>query len=320
MNNTLELLKENPRALQFLHALEGYDFTKTYVIIKGYGRFTHKTVMDAVHSRINADFVATLLIKPDSYINESLHYAVVLPTKLDAAKRDIKSYQYNIDYFFGVGDFEDTRKHKTKYYYIIAQKLENLANIPTPKTIDKTERVKPYFNKVNYYYSPHHKSSFISSIPVMLLDGSAYKTEIHPNGHYTLYSQYKNPEDIIDKSGYFVKDIRENLKRRAAALRIERERAAVMQANFITDENQINTKIKNAKNAIWEALQNAETDDDVRTVSKFIDILESATRAYNRYKNDKNNSKLNSISDTRSRFEYIESKLDCIVKWVNYNE
>lgn len=38
--------------------------------------------------------------------------------------------------------------------------------------------------------------------------------------------QHDQPEDILDRSGYYVRDRRENLKRRAAALRAEREKAA----------------------------------------------------------------------------------------------
>ena len=39
-------------------------------------------------------------------------------------------------------------------------------------------------------------------------------------------TQHDQPEDILDRSGYYVRDRRENLKRRAAALKAEREKTA----------------------------------------------------------------------------------------------
>lgn len=39
-----DLLKENRHALQFLHAVEGFDFQQPHTITKGAGRFTASSV------------------------------------------------------------------------------------------------------------------------------------------------------------------------------------------------------------------------------------------------------------------------------------
>lgn len=74
--------------------------------------------------------------------------------------------------------------------------------------------------------------------------------------------------DLIDKSGYLLRERREDLKRRAAALRAEREKAAFLAADNSAKVEELRGMIEARKNELVRQLQQATTAEAVREVEK----------------------------------------------------
>jgi hypothetical protein len=311
MNNTVkQLLTENKKALQFLHDARGFDFEKDFIVVKGYDKFTYKTVTDTIKSRIGDDFKAALYVKPVSvWTDENLHYVDIDDKFYTERNATVQYWNYDIDYFWGVGNFEDVRKHKTAYYYIVAQKTEYIGNRPAPRVVSRNERVKPFFDKVSYYYDSTRTRRFVSAIPVMLLDGSATMKEYKPNGDRVLYSQIKTPDEFIDKSGYFVGGRRAELKRHAAALRAEREKAAALASDFTYRENEINAQINIIKNRIAAALACAENSEDMTNVYNAVYSLKWAILTRDCYIKKRDNKTFASVNEIVNKLDDIEKLL-----------
>ncbi len=106
-----ELLKANKKALKYVAEVHGYDFQKPYKVTGILGKFTAKSI-----EKITGSNNALLLMSDDN----ELHAVKLNHGKFQA--KDIKGgYDYNIDYFYTQGDFEDKRKSGKTAVYIIQQ-------------------------------------------------------------------------------------------------------------------------------------------------------------------------------------------------------
>lgn len=125
------LLSINKKAFQFLHDVEGFDFEKPYFITEQPGKFTAYTVKKAIAEHLNpaACKISVFVVPTASRCLRDLYFATLRLDKFSACRRDGVSYWnyrtaapgLNIDYCFGVGDFEKLRKSETEKIYIIAQ-------------------------------------------------------------------------------------------------------------------------------------------------------------------------------------------------------
>ncbi len=121
-NAKKELLQINKNALKYIHDAYGYDFTKPYNITGFLGEFTVKNI-----EKITGSDKGLLLICHGEEIkicemNHGRFYA-----------KDLKSnYSYNINTFYGQGDFEEARKSGTLAAYVIQQDKQFIGN-PKPQ-------------------------------------------------------------------------------------------------------------------------------------------------------------------------------------------
>lgn len=253
------LLEENPKALQFLHHAHGFDFEKP-VFIGGFpGRFTHKMVTDMIKANIGPDYIAAILVKPsNAHYWKKLHHVAVGPYKFNIENSKVaKWYNYNIDYFFGVGDFEETRKHKTERVYIIAQHpdyaVQPKNNIPIVSGI----RYKMVDFRTAYDGRRNH---YVNEITLQQPDGGRETVKFEP--WHTFYGNEKrsdNINDYIDKSGYILRFRRMDLHGAAIALKKQHEKEALEKADFTERENDLLQKIAAVKKHLVSAIENAET-------------------------------------------------------------
>ena len=72
--------------------------------------------------------------------------------------------------------------------------------------------------------------------------------------------------DWIDKSGYLLAERRDDLRRRAAALRAEREKAAYMAADNSAEVEELRGMIEARKKEIVQQLQEATTAAELKEV------------------------------------------------------
>lgn len=271
MNNyTKALLTKNKKALQFLHAAQGFDFEAEHIVKAIEGRFTYNSVIKEIEKEVSGEYTAAVLVDPIStYRWESLHYAAMTWGKFQPLRvQGLPYWNYNIDYFFGIGDFEETRKKKTNRVYIIAQKTELLNPAKTNKGTDLSQRFR-------YVPSNHEKcwdrygNSYINRVQLMKLDGSAEEFEYNTNAtHYTGDNKPETIADVIDKSGYLIINRRRELKAAAKRLKADRERAAAISADFSKEEQKARDGIAAAKKYIADAITAADSWESGRKAAR----------------------------------------------------
>ena len=112
-----ELLKANKKALQYIHAAYGYDFTKPFTVTGFTGRFTAKSIEKATG---HTDGILL------AYHHGSMR-AVVLHRDGKFSANDSPRFS-GADYFYSQGDFEHTRKSGTSAAFLVNQAKEYRGN------------------------------------------------------------------------------------------------------------------------------------------------------------------------------------------------
>ncbi len=276
MDHKKELLKENKKALQFLHHAHGFDFESNVFISSIPGRFTYKMIRDHIAANIGDGYTAALLIKPAAgYIFKELHYATMENGrfKIDHDRRALQWWKYNIHDFYGVGAFENIRKNLTKRVYIIAQKNEL---IRTPKPEPKPENNTRYNIAKNgvRYCGDGRGSHWIDKVELLPRDGKRGKIEFSPYNRF--FGNEKRSDvitDHIDKSGYILRFRRMDLQSRARALKAERQRAAALAYDWSEREKKTAAGIAAAKKHIISMIEGAETYDDGKRIDAAAGVL-----------------------------------------------
>lgn len=297
MTKAKTLLKENKKALQFLHAAHGFDFEKDFFFKREKGRFTYNTVKKAIEEKINDNYVAAVLIKEsrNGWHNQKLHYAKLNGVKFEPLRANNLNYwKYDIDYFFSIGDFEETRKNGTDTVYIIAQKKEYI--LPTEKkTVDFSQRfILLEYDWAWTAYPNGHK--YINRIELKATDGKPDVIKIEPyNRFYGNEKKSGNVNDFIDKSGFLLRDKRFNLLQRANALRAERAKIAVDNKDYSEEENKLNAAIKEAREKLAAELLTIETEEAAQKLEKKLSSLRWALWCLERYNNKNANGDYSSI-------------------------
>ena len=266
MQNTIknDLLKKNPKALQFLHHAKGYDFTKPYVLRAIDGRFTFNMVAKAIQEAHAGNYVASLLVEhTEEYGSQELRFAVVGASKFDGTRvRDLEYWNYNIAYSWGVGDFEEMRKNKTKRVYIIVQDVECLT--PTgKKPVDLSQRFKldPKAWRAVEHHGDGRGNNYIGKLNLIRCDGSAKRFEYKPFEYGFYPSQEKRSDDLgdfLDKSGYLLRPGRMELKRKAIARKAEKDKKAVEAYDFSKEAESIADLFASARKHIVSLIEKAD--------------------------------------------------------------
>lgn len=306
------LLEDNARALQFLHTANGFDFEKPFLIIQAPGKFTANTVKKAIAENITGEYIAAVLIKnaDDGWRRSQLYFADFDGDKFDGARRrGLDYWNYNIDYFFSVGDFETTRKKRTEYIYIIAQAAQH-AGAPGAPLVDYSGR---FILTETRESGDGRGNTYISAFTVKETNGNKRKINIDLYGRVIYAAQKKsdNINDFIDKSGYLLKARRDDLQRRAAALKAERDRAAVLVADYSEKEKEINAKIATMRGNIAKRAGEILTESDAKNVEKMVYNLSRALWYYNYYQ-EKSAGNMYASTAQKDRtiktiFEYLEA-------------
>jgi hypothetical protein len=174
-----------------------------------------------------------------------------------------------MDDFFGVGDFEETRKHRTKAIYIIAQNTEHLHKYNAPN-LDTNARYN--FDKKDVYISGDGRGhSWVGSIYLQPQTGTKETIKWCPFSQFVPLDRQKAGTNIttyIDKSGYIVWSRSADRKHRARVLKAERERAAVLAADWTNRENELKNKLEKAKTHLCDLIQRATTRENAHDVRK----------------------------------------------------
>lgn len=284
MKNTIlkELLQQEPQALSVLHNAELYDFTKDFTILKHSGRFTiaalEKEAATAGHTADNSIIMCYTTGRkwdPDKLYMYKLTGAGKFEVEYKIWKYTTGRAYCKIDDFYAKSQLNDTRKQEEGLTtYIICQKKENQAT-ENPHPVDLANRfILKDFNKSGY-----KGESYIDRVHLKRTDdtGSAYTYNDHGQIIYTSYYKYTAIDEIIDKSGYIVNKKRDDLKRRAEALRADRAKAAYLQTDNAEIISGLEILFTETKAAIIEELKAAGTYEELKAVYKKLDTWHGLT-------------------------------------------
>lgn len=136
-----ELLQSRKKALAYIHDVYGYDFTKPYKVTGFLGKFTAKSIEKVTGSDTGILLVYSKREMKVCEMNDGKFYAKDLKRK----------YEYDIDTFYGQGDFEDERKSSYTAVYFIQQEKQY---IKKPKQEER---------KIYYGYRDNGKHEFDKS-------------------------------------------------------------------------------------------------------------------------------------------------------------
>ena len=295
------LLNENRKALQGLHAIVGMDFEKPFQIISDTGSFTYNSVLNILGKPdLDKEDVFVIYQSSKSWNKRKTYLAHVIKYgKFETLREDIEGYQtaYGWRWFsevFTKGDFEKIRKDKEKRYWIISQERKYI--IPKKQNeVDYSERMrfKVEFGKVQYAM-PYNKN------------GDWYYNNVIHRDFYGRYYPYTN----IDKSGYFNTN---NYYSRADALRAER--SAMEAAKFDNTEKlkEYTDRINHLNEAMQIILAGKFLDINYR---KVIDIMNYLRWIKGEYKVLMENN-FKSVSCIEGTLKYLDDKISDAEKCLN---
>lgn len=254
MKEIKNLLAENRKALQGLHAIANMDFEKPFIILERTGNFTYNSVLkdlndgSALYSygtRFYCKIKTTeynifVLYKRTDYNDNDMYIARLNDTKFETERKTIQGYEGAcgwrwLDTSIGREAFEKARKSSTGHYFIIAQEkqFENKRS----RSCSTADRFKLYYDrKTLRAATPYYRNS-----------DKWYDNIISPYDRRT-----------FDKSGYMQQV--NNYEQRVKALKAERSAAAAAKYDNTEKLVEFETRIEKLKTAIMENLK-AETTD-----------------------------------------------------------
>lgn len=168
MNEIKNLLAENRKALQGLHAIANMDFQQPFTIIERTGKFTYNSIMKELEKPDIDETNIFILYKSDKTWNYGKHYIARLTNgKFESDRGTIKGYEAAsgwrwFDTMIGKADFEECRKSENGHYFIIAQEkqFENRRGTSyymQERFRERTEcgrrYVIPYYRNGDYFYN-----------------------------------------------------------------------------------------------------------------------------------------------------------------------
>ena len=274
MNYKTMLLQENRKALQYLHHAHGFDFEKPVFLGSIPGRFTYKMVSDMIAANIGPEYVAAILVKPNkNYSFNRLHHVTMNRSKFTLPDRSkCKMWNFNIDEFFSVGDFEKTRKTATERVYIVAQKPEYLV---TPKNNIPIESDTRYRIDAESWRGGITRTgdgrgnSWISEIVLKTTDGKRGNVTFKPwNSFYPAERRSDDINSYIDKSGYILRFRHMEQHARAVDLKRKHNAERLEKTDFSKREKKAAADIAAVKRYLIGLIENAETYDEAAEISR----------------------------------------------------
>ena len=321
MNDTSEnkksLLAISRSALRGLHDLFGFDFCKPHDIMHLAGKFTVNQVNKLAASAGYGPKTEIVLLTRDTaragFFDGDLRVVKIVGDgfKIEFSRR-IPSYGRRNDpfgHFYRKGDFENLRKRDSADTWIILQAREHLS-FPAELKLDLSERFKLGKADMSFYKG----ESYVTRVELFRRDGKGERQIYETHGNYVWEGMWK-PEgvnDIFDKSGWYLRGRREDLKRRADILRSERTKAAYLNTDNGDKVKELKAMIDRRKAEIVAQLMAAETSKEIDAVHDALGWrgLYSIVSDFESFKEKTEGRKYSSIEDSDRAYNAIKNKLE----------
>ena len=295
MNRTIKkLLNDEPRALKAINETFHIDWNKPFQAIKIDGKTTINQILKKVDN--SKDSLILVLNYIGSGYNANRYCAALIDWAgcviIEEGYSKFHFYHTSkLDTYWRKSDFRDHLKYAdiSPFHIVIVQDKKYLTN-PKKPTIDYTER---------YMKDP---SRTWGNPLLRLSDGITFDQYYHDT-----------KEDVLDKSGYIVEHFRDDLQRRAKALKAEREKAAVDIMDFSKDVEELKIRITAKKLELIEQFKNANTSKELEIISEALKTygngLTNILESYERMVKGVNEKTYRNINQFNEHYERISNML-----------
>ena len=320
-----ELNKINPQAMKALHNVFFIDWEKPAAVVRFDAPPTKAAVLKAA-DEIQIPAPAVVLYhrtKWSDYDKKRFYcFTVNRAGTLDNPKIP---YQENVGGAlydsWAKKHFDEWRKdpREAATVYAVFQAPENRSN---PGTIGKPNEYTRYTITATEtgFYNHGPKAYKLRPIDRNKNTAAATINYYHRDGK----QQHDQPEDILDRSGYYVRDRRENLKRRAAALKAEREKAAYNAQETAADVETVTA----AADALRKYAAGLLLDPDMHRAAvaasalniygyRFADSISDALKFKRKSQNHEYKSASDAEKAKRWTLDYIARAREDIMKYYN---
>lgn len=306
------LLKENKKALQFLHTAAGFDFAAPHTITGGAGKIT----FNQIKKLIPAGHVAALLVKPapgpgcPAYRAEKLHYVKITASRLEPRTGEtyferVAFRGSDIDYYYAVCDFETARKHGLTAWYLVTQAPEHL-HPPRPAVHDLAGR---WALKSHTKAGDGRGNKWIDKMQLHTLEsGDVAPWEYEPYKRYTPGTRSADLAAVIDKSGYLLEPRKAEQRCKLYALKKAKAAAALAASDFSALEARARGALADARGTLAGELLEAKNSGEMYAIHSRLYRLHWAAHGLELYENRKAAGKLASCDDVRETLENIIKK------------
>ena len=315
-NNVEKLLSLNNKALQGLHYIKGYDFTKPFDVVSGDGSFTlNKIIKECFALGIDTEnTVATLLVKHNkSALFHNELYIVDIPSfckfRIYEHNRDVKTWKYNFDLYYGVGNFEEHRKTKTETWFVVIQKKEYLVQDHKENSVDYEERLKATKPYTRWRSQDGKRGGFSQG---------DFKQD---NTIFSIDSKFGvTIDEPLDKSGYWIPYWRSELNYRLRVYKANKrknEADSYAITSYIAKEIEgIKANTNTLKHTLADMILNNHYQIVDKVMWKYVRICDSI-KSFEKKLADK---KYNSVSSIRYDVDYIKKYYNEVMETLNANQ
>lgn len=269
------LLTVDNKALQDLHTVCGFDFCAPFGVYQIKGRYTVKQVEKIVavdgYNTGNAVIAVCTRDTSRAAYGWSCDFQLVTIKRGGGFEIDYKTPYHHkgrgLDTFYTKGSFEEVRKLDNAETVIFAQHTEHIKK-PVKMPVDLSGRFK--LLQFDFCTFPATKKRYVNRLRLQRTDASGQKFdhEIIGRVFYSGAPYAESVDQVIDKSGYLLQAGRDELKRRAAALRAEREKAAFVASDNADKVKELEKRITARKAETVKALEAATTAAELEAVEK----------------------------------------------------
>ena len=269
------ILTKEPNAAKAIHDAYFIDFCGPLYIFKKSGKFTvNQLLKEAAAAGYIPEDSTIIVCTTDIKYREDRIYTTQIITSRGDIDTNTRFYTYSngrsiytkIEYYFRKSDFNDYRKQDNTTTYVICQRKANAAR-KNPHEVDYTSRFK--VKNISYWGYSYGGPSYIGRIDLIRTDDNGTTTEYNDHGRIIWKGhtpEYNDITEIIDKSGYIVNTKRDELRRRAAALKADRAKAAYTKDDNSGTVKAIRAAAEAKKAAIIAELQNATTGSELNAI------------------------------------------------------
>lgn len=303
---TKALLHENPKALQFLHRVSGFDFTQPFYTIRGEGRFTYNQIEKQIDTYTRESLnIAMFIRSKNNYLSKLYYVPIILARFAPVLPRGTPLWDYNLNDFNTIRSFEETRKDETDHYYVVFQATQYRKPCKE-KPFDYNARyevLKTYPGSINGTYYIYDLDvidkgtmpRYVSIIPKKFL----YPRELEAAG--------TNIHNYIDKSGYYVSHFRHELHERLRTFKANNAHQAVLQTDFTPTLYELDAKLKSAQKLVASYASRATTYEDYTNLKIMAGCTGSMINSIEVIRRKLNNDEYKSLSSIMYDVDYFNS-------------